>query len=83
MQPTASQEDAIKQIKDALVKVNELDEICKQYGTNKAKGLVDAIKEHIYKSIKGQLESKNETKEIIASCHTTRRYCQRALGCIH
>lgn len=71
MQPTASQEDAIKQIKDALVKVNELDEICKQYGTNKAKGLVDAIKEHIYKSIKGQLESKNETKEIIASCHTT------------
>lgn len=71
MQPTASQEDAIKQIKDALVKVNELDEICKQYGTNKAKGLDDAIKEHIYKSIKGQLESKNETKEIIASCHTT------------
>lgn len=71
MQPTASQEDAIKQIKDALVKVNELDEICKQYGTNKAKGLVDAIKEHIYKSIKGQLESKNETKEIIASCYTT------------
>lgn len=71
MHPTASQEDAIKQIKDALVKVNELDEICKQYETNKAKGLVDAIKEHIYKSIKGQLESKNETKEIIASCHTT------------
>lgn len=71
MQPTASQEDAIKQIKDALVKVNELDEICKQYGTNKAKGLLDAIKKHIYKSIKGQLESKNETKEIIVSCHTT------------
>lgn len=71
IQPAASQEDAIKQIKEAIAKVNELDFICKQYGTDKAKGLVDAIKEHIYKSIKGQLESKNETKEIIACCHTT------------
>lgn len=71
MHPTASQEDAIKQIKEAIAKVTKLDNICKQYGIDNAEGLLDAIKKHIYKSIKGQLESKNETKEIIASCHTT------------
>lgn len=71
MHPTASQEDAIKQIKEAIAKVTKLDNICKQYGIDNAEGLFDAIKKHIYKSIKGQLESKNETKEIIASCHTT------------
>lgn len=71
MHPTASQEDAIKQIKEAIDKVTKLDNICKQYGIDNAEGLLDAIKKHIYKSIKGQLESKNETKEIIASCHTT------------
>lgn len=71
MPPTASQEDAIKQIKEAIAKVTKLDNICKQYGIDNAEGLLDAIKIHIYKSIKGQLESKNETKEIIASCHTT------------
>lgn len=71
MYPIASQEDAIKQIKEAIAKVTKLDNICKQYGTDNAEGLLDAIKKHIYKSIKGQLESKNETKEIIASCHTT------------
>lgn len=71
MHPIASQEDAIKQIKEAIAKVTKLDNICKQYGTDNAEGLLDAIKKHIYKSIKGQLESKNETKEIIASCHTT------------
>lgn len=71
MPPTASQEDAIKQIKEAIAKVTKLDNICKQYGIDNAEGLLDAIKKHIYKSIKGQLESKNETKEIIASCHTT------------
>lgn len=71
MHPIASQEDAIKQIKEAIAKVTKLDNICKQYGIDNAEGLLDAIKKHIYKSIKGQLESKNETKEIIASCHTT------------
>ena len=71
MHPTASQEDAVKQIKEAIAKVTKLDNICKQYGIDNAEGLLDAIKKHIYKSIKGQLESKNETKEIIASCHTT------------
>ena len=71
MHPTASQEDAIKQIKEAIAKVTKLDNICKQYGIDNAEGLLDAIKKHIYKSIKGQLESKNETKQIIASCHTT------------
>lgn len=71
MPPTASQEDAIKQIKEAIAKVTKLDNICKQYGIDNAEGLLDAIKIHIYKSIKAQLESKNETKEIIASCHTT------------
>lgn len=71
MHPTASPEDAIKQIKEAIAKVTKLDNICKQYGIDNAEGLLDAIKKHIYKSIKGQLESKNETKEIIASCHTT------------
>lgn len=71
MHPTASQEDAIKQIKEAIAKVTKLDNIYKQYGIDNAEGLLDAIKIHIYKSIKGQLESKNETKEIIAGCHTT------------
>lgn len=71
MHPIVSQEDAIKQIKEAIAKVTKLDNICKQYGIDNAEGLLDAIKKHIYKSIKGQLESKNETKEIIASCHTT------------
>lgn len=71
MHPIASQEDAIKQIKETIAKVTKLDNICKQYGIDNAEGLLDAIKKHIYKSIKGQLESKNETKEIIASCHTT------------
>ena len=71
MHPIASQEDAIKQIKEAIAKVTKLYNICKQYGIDNAEGLLDAIKKHIYKSIKGQLESKNETKEIIASCHTT------------
>ena len=71
MQPTETQEDAIEQIVKAIAKSKELDDICNQYKADKGKELFNAIKEHIYKSIKGQLEAKNETKDIIANCHTT------------
>ena len=71
MQPTETQEDAIKQIEKAIAKSKEFDLICKQYKADNGKELFNAIKEHIYTSIKGQLEAKTETKDIIANCHTT------------
>ena len=71
IQPTETQEAAIKQIEEAFAKRKELDDICKQYKADNGKELYNAIKEHIYKSVKGLLESKAETKDIIANCHTT------------
>lgn len=71
MQPTETQEAAIKQIKEAIAKRNELNDICKQYKVGNGKELLTAVKEQIYKNIKGQLESKAEIKDIIANCRTT------------
>ena len=71
MQPTETQEDAIKQIEKAIAKSKEFDLICKQYKADNGKELFNAIKEHIYTSIKGQLKAKTETKDIIANCLTT------------
>ena len=71
IQHTETQEDAKNQIVKAIAKSKELDDICKQYKADNGKELFNAIKEHIYKSIKGQLEAKTETKDIIANCHTT------------
>lgn len=71
MQFTETQEAAIKQIKEAIAKSKELDEICKQYKADCGKELLNAIKEQIYKNVKGQLESKAEIKDIIANCRTT------------
>ena len=71
MSPSASPEDAKRQIKDAIAEASELKRICKQYRTDSAEKLLDAVKEQIYKSIKGKLETKNEIKEIIANCRTT------------
>lgn len=70
MQPTETQKSAIKQIKEAIAKSKELDDICKQYKADNGKELSTAIKEQIYKNIKGQLESKSEIKDIIANCRT-------------
>lgn len=70
MQLTETQEAAIKQIKEAIAKSKELDDICKQYKADNGKELSTAIKEQIYKNIKGQLESKSEIKDIIANCRT-------------
>lgn len=70
MQPTETHESAIKQIEEAFAKRKELDDICKQYKANNGKELSTAIKEQIYKNIKGQLVSKSEIKDIIANCRT-------------
>lgn len=70
IQPNETQEDAIKQIEEAIAKRKELDDICKQYKADNGKELSTAIKEQIYKNIKGQLESKSEIKDIIANCRT-------------
>lgn len=70
IQPTETQEDAIKQIEEAIAKRKELDDICKKYKADSGKELLTAIKEQIYKNIKGQLESKSEIKDIIANCRT-------------
>lgn len=71
IQPNETQEDAIKQIEEAIAKRKELDDICRQYEADNGKKLYNAIKEHIYKSVKGLLVSKVDTKDIIANCHTT------------
>lgn len=71
LEPNETRETAIKQIKEAIAKSKELDVICKQYEADNGKELFNAIKEQIFKSIKGQLEAKTETKDIIANCHTT------------
>lgn len=71
IQPTETQEAAIKQIEEAFAKRKELDDICKQYKADNGKELLTAIKEQIYKNIKGQLESKSEIKDIIANCRNT------------
>ena len=71
IQPNETQEDAIKQIEEAIAKRKELDDICIQYEADNGKELYNAIKEHIYKSVKGLLVSKVDTKDIIANCHTT------------
>lgn len=70
IQSTETQEAVIKQIKEAIAKSKELDDICKQYKADNGKELSTAIKEQIYKNIKGQLESKSEIKDIIANCRT-------------
>lgn len=71
IRPNETQEDAIKQIEEAIAKRKELDDICRQYEADNGKELYNAIKEHIYKSVKGLLVSKVDTKDIIANCHTT------------
>lgn len=71
MSPTETEEDAIEQIVEAIDKSRELDDICRQYEADNGKELYNAIKEHIYKSVKGLLVSKVDTKDIIANCHTT------------
>lgn len=71
IQPNETQEDAIKQIEEAIAKRKELDDICRKYEADNGKELYNAIKEHIYKSVKGLLVSKVDTKDIIANCHTT------------
>lgn len=62
---------AIAQIKEAFGKVNDLDSICKQYGADNIKELCSAIKEKIYKSVKGGLSANEAVKTIITNCHTT------------
>ncbi len=71
IRPNETQEDAIKQIEEAIAKRKELDDICRQYEADNGKELYNAIKEHIYKNVKGLLVSKVDTKDIIANCHTT------------
>lgn len=77
LQPNETQEDAIKQIEEAIAKGKELDVICKQYKADNGKELYNAINEHIYKSVKGLLESNAETKDIIANCRTTEGIVQK------
>ena len=63
-------ETAINKMKDLLTKDKELKDICKQYGADNIKELCNAIKEQIYKSVKGTLCKNEETKRIIENCRT-------------
>ena len=71
IQPNETQEDAIKQIEEAIAKRNELDVICKQFKADNGKELFNAIQKNIYEIIKGQLKKKDGIKDIIANCLTT------------
>ena len=63
-------DSAICKMKALLNNEDELKNICKQYGADNIKELCNAIKEQIYKSVKGTLCKNEETKRIIENCRT-------------